>query len=136
MRWTEEVQLLQEEMRRTQEYHDWRAGWWEKQAVLTVQQRADLLEGMCAYAHRQASIRRQMRNYCQRAWSHVRAWVCLGQEVSDAIDPPAGEPSDSEAGDMPSLYTASASSVASLQAALEEELRDVADVDLALEDFD
>ncbi|RDX44815.1 hypothetical protein OH76DRAFT_1328515, partial [Lentinus brumalis] len=28
-RWTEECELLQEEMRRVLQYHEWRADWWE-----------------------------------------------------------------------------------------------------------
>ncbi len=134
MRWTEEVELLQEEMRRTQEYHRWRAAWWEHRVPVTQQQRADIVEGMRAYAHRQASIRRQMRDYCTKAWTHVRAWVCLGQEASDEFESHLGASLEDDS--VPSLYSVSESSVASLQAALQADLEDVADIDRALEDFD
>ncbi|RDX41714.1 hypothetical protein OH76DRAFT_1459063 [Lentinus brumalis] len=78
MRWSEEVELLQEEMRRTQEYHNWRASWWQEHVGRTFQQRAELTEGMRAYAHRQAAIRRRMSEYCKRAWAFVGAWPWAG----------------------------------------------------------
>ncbi|RDX40751.1 hypothetical protein OH76DRAFT_1459407 [Lentinus brumalis] len=67
-RWSEEVELLEEEMRRVIQYHEWRAGWWEQRVGTTFQDRPDYLEGANAYAYRQASIRRAMRDFCKRAW--------------------------------------------------------------------
>jgi len=34
MRWQEEYLLIQEEMRQTLAWFEWKAGWWETQAVL------------------------------------------------------------------------------------------------------
>ncbi|TFK77860.1 hypothetical protein K466DRAFT_449601, partial [Polyporus arcularius HHB13444] len=63
MRWTEEVELVEEEMRRVKAFCIWQAGWWEAQARVR-EGHLDLLEGTRAYAHRQASIRRRMHDCC------------------------------------------------------------------------
>lgn len=127
MRWSEEVELLQEEMRRTKEYFVWHAEWWEGHAG-PYDHRSDFAEGVHAYAQRQASIRRRMRDWCVNAWRYVGAWVCLGQTIGNngQVD------TDS---DLPSLQTITASSSESL-GALEEDMEDIADVELAMEDFD
>ena len=127
MRWSEEVELLQEEMRRTKEYFAWHARWWERHAA-PCDQRPDFMEGVRAYALRQASIRRRMRDWCANAWRYVSAWVCLGQAISD-------DGQADTASDLPSLQTITASSSESL-GALEEDMEDIADVELAMEDFD
>lgn len=40
-------------------------------------------EGLSAYAHRQAEIRRSMRETCDRMWCFVRQWVDLGMNLTD-----------------------------------------------------
>lgn len=131
MRWTEEVELLQEEMRRVHTYHSWRACWWEQHVGKIVHHRPGLAEGVDAYAHRQASIQRRMRDYCKNAWTYVGAWVCLGEGVSDMSVSDAQD-------DVPSMDTVTVSSVESLQAAMQQgfNMTDVVGADLALEDFD
>ncbi|KAI0693244.1 hypothetical protein C8T65DRAFT_711224 [Cerioporus squamosus] len=127
MRWTEEVENLDEEMRRVKQYHVWLAGWWETQATLAQAERADFLEGQTAYAHRQASIRRKMGEYCRSAWS------C---SVEDQIPDDLHSQSDS---DLPSLHTVTASttSTTSLGAILnDDEIQEAGDVELAMEDLD
>ena len=95
---------------------------------------ADLHEGISAYAHRQASIRQRMHDYCARAWSCVRAWVCLGQAAVDLPDAGIENISVDES-DLPSLTTVTDSTV-SLEAIMGEDIHEVADVEIALEDFD
>ncbi len=63
-RWSEEVELLMEEMRRTIVYHTWRAGAWHDAVDQVHKDRPDYLEGANAYARRQASIRVAMRDVC------------------------------------------------------------------------
>ena len=133
MRWTEEVELVEEEMRHTKQFLTWQAGWWESQAAPPNPQMTNLLEGINAYAHRQASVRRRMHDYCAQVWSCVRAWVCLGQ-AADSLDTRVADVVDDES-DMPSLTTVSNSTV-SLEAMMGEEIQDVADIEIALEDFD
>ncbi len=132
MRWSEEVDLLQEEMRRTQEYFSWHADSWEKHARSPSSDLDDVTEGMRAYAHRQASIRRKMRDYCRTAWRYVGAWVCLGQGTSDESGTATSLTSDS----IPSLASSFADSTESIQAVLEANMRDVLDDEMASEDFD
>ena len=61
MRWSEEVLLLQEEMRRVMAYHAWRARWWDDQSMRSFGLSDELTEGLAAYAQRQAKIFRDMR---------------------------------------------------------------------------
>ncbi|TFK78039.1 hypothetical protein K466DRAFT_607387 [Polyporus arcularius HHB13444] len=143
-RWTEEVEVVEEEMRRTRHYLEWQSKWWRAYVPLTPQQRDDLHEGANAYAHRQASIRQKMAAYCERAWRFVGAWVCMGQAMSglDSDQPASGEPRTTEPstsadidvdGDVPSLLTVSDStdSLPSLMSSFQ----DVGELELAMEDF-
>ncbi|KAG2127505.1 hypothetical protein DEU56DRAFT_872776 [Suillus clintonianus] len=76
LRWAEEVDLLQEEMRRVLQFFNWQANWWEGQGVLQVYESAPCNgeeqgtaarreaaardEGLCAYASQQANIRHRL----------------------------------------------------------------------------
>ena len=57
MRWQEEY-LIQEEMRWTLAWFQWKAGWWETQAVLREIGDPSILAGVSAYAYKQADITR------------------------------------------------------------------------------
>lgn len=85
-RWSEECDLLQEEMRRVLAYHDWHGSWWEGQVGRNVNfsHRPEYQEGADVYAFRQASIRRGIRARCEKVWRFVNAWMCLG--VGDGVD--------------------------------------------------
>ncbi|TFY58982.1 hypothetical protein EVJ58_g6062 [Rhodofomes roseus] len=74
-RWSEEVELLQEEMRRVQAYHQWKADEWLKKTNPLPMLPADYHEGLSAYAQRQAEVRTSMRLFCQRAWRDVDTYV-------------------------------------------------------------
>ncbi|RPD55075.1 hypothetical protein L227DRAFT_615722 [Lentinus tigrinus ALCF2SS1-6] len=80
-RWTEEVELLLEEMRRTIVYHTWRAEVWLATVDRVHQDRPDYLEGANAYARRQATIRTAMSDFCAVSWRHVQQWVGLGVDA-------------------------------------------------------
>ncbi|GJF00552.1 CxC2 domain-containing protein [Phanerochaete sordida] len=67
-RWGEELKLLPEEMRRTVVYHSWKAEWWAKRASLRPDASAALREGLAAYAHRQAAIRRGLSAQADALW--------------------------------------------------------------------
>ncbi|KAG2101317.1 uncharacterized protein F5147DRAFT_812283 [Suillus discolor] len=70
-RWSEEVELLQEEMRRVLAFFDWHAAWWVERATSKTWLGLIENEGAVAYAHRQAAIRRMMRDHCSSIWSVV-----------------------------------------------------------------
>ncbi|KAG1877410.1 hypothetical protein F4604DRAFT_1880388 [Suillus subluteus] len=65
-RWAEEVELLQEEMRRVASFLSWHAGWWEEQANRRTVLAAPEQEGIEGYAKRQATLRRAMRDRFQK----------------------------------------------------------------------
>ena len=60
MRWGEEYQLIQEEMRRVVTYFEFKALEWEEWAKLRMQGNPSILNGVSAYAHKQAYILREM----------------------------------------------------------------------------
>ena len=68
MRWNEEYQIIQEEMRRVLAYMEWKASWWEQQATLRKDASLEILHGVVAYAYKQAYIARQMAARCAAAW--------------------------------------------------------------------
>ncbi|KAF9466857.1 hypothetical protein BDZ94DRAFT_1157101, partial [Collybia nuda] len=83
MRWAEEVKLLQEEMRRIIAFLDWQATWWESQgaAAAAACYEHSIIAGMVAYAHRQAAIRRALRDNFQHTWRNIPQFIQLGVHV-------------------------------------------------------
>jgi hypothetical protein len=92
MRWTEETLLLLEEMRRTLQFLDWQAGFWEERAGVSDIDNipseysmvnlvgsqflaAEWNEGVRAYALHQASIRNHLRDHFKNMWCGVPALV-------------------------------------------------------------
>lgn len=75
MRWSEEVLLLLEEMRRVIAYHEWHADWWEELAFTRLDLSPANEEGLAAYTFRQAAIRRTIHNDCQHFWRNVVAYA-------------------------------------------------------------
>lgn len=82
MRWSEEVELLQEEMRRILTYLRWETNKWmdrvltqapvpEGTDLSTHLERLTLAEGQTAYANRQATIREQLSARFSRLWHDV-----------------------------------------------------------------
>ena len=70
-RWTEEVELLCEEMRRTLVFLEWRAEWWRKRAHHRVDAPAHLRHGIEAYALRQAALQQRIANCHAKHWLPV-----------------------------------------------------------------
>ncbi|KAJ7900452.1 hypothetical protein B0H13DRAFT_1883534 [Mycena leptocephala] len=97
MRWTEEVALLEEEMRRIKQFLSWRSGWWGAQ----VGRRADKvdavqLEGDTAYARRQADIQSRLCVAFETKWADLAEAISLGRagvvgEVPEEEDDGASE---------------------------------------------
>ncbi|EDR03963.1 uncharacterized protein LACBIDRAFT_330859 [Laccaria bicolor S238N-H82] len=68
LRWTEEVMLLKEEMRRVRKTLEWRAMWWEQRREGWESQDGAMREGIRAYATRQAGIQRGLCLRSTRLW--------------------------------------------------------------------
>ncbi|KAG5223527.1 hypothetical protein IMY05_C0771000400 [Salix suchowensis] len=77
MRWSEEVELLEEEMRRVLAFLDWKAAQWDTRAVLDGGMRTDITRGAQAYAKRQASIMRSLTREFRRTWASVPMLMSL-----------------------------------------------------------
>lgn len=93
MRYTEEVELLLEEMRRVLAFLEWDRDWWNKRALHVRQsadgianspdpwpsqgKRAGLEEGLRAYTLRQASVRQRLFRTFAQQWHDVPAFIAL-----------------------------------------------------------
>ncbi|KAJ6465540.1 hypothetical protein C8R47DRAFT_1235772 [Mycena vitilis] len=67
-RWTEEVMLLREEMRRVLRYLDWQVRWWKERAALRTDWSAAVAAGAHAYAMKQAAWHQRLAGYFQTKW--------------------------------------------------------------------
>ncbi|KAG1861286.1 hypothetical protein F4604DRAFT_1684097 [Suillus subluteus] len=72
-RWTEEVQLLVEEMQRVREFLSWHAKWWDEQARRRMGLPDAETEGIEGYAKRQASLRRHLQIAFNDMWVTVES---------------------------------------------------------------
>lgn len=78
MRWEEEVGLLLEEMRRVKAFLTWQAEWWVTQACRRgLGTSLPLIEGLTAYARRQAHIRLELKAHFENMWRFVNQWVSM-----------------------------------------------------------
>ncbi|KAG2122214.1 hypothetical protein DEU56DRAFT_873634 [Suillus clintonianus] len=68
-RWSEEVRLLLEEMRRVLAFFDWQVQWWEDRTGLRTLAKSEESEGLIAYAKRQAFIRRRLSASFKEKWN-------------------------------------------------------------------
>ena len=68
MRWSEEFDIVQEEMRRVLAWFEWRVSWWENLASIRQDGNPEILDGSSAYAFKQANIARHMAAWCAAAW--------------------------------------------------------------------
>ncbi|KZT04662.1 uncharacterized protein LAESUDRAFT_657482, partial [Laetiporus sulphureus 93-53] len=84
-RWSEECQLLKEEMRRVVQYHNYQAEWWLGLIGRKPASSDENREGMAAYAFRQAELRTLMGKFCEKSWRRVSEWLKSG-EVHTADD--------------------------------------------------
>lgn len=85
-RWKEEVELLQEEMRRVIRFLQWRATWWgERRDLRAGNITSDLADGIGAYALRQSVMHRGL------ATKFARSWLPLLQSLNKEIPAWAGD---------------------------------------------
>lgn len=69
-RWTEEVAIVLEEMRRSLAYCEWKSTWWMNQRESRTGT-SDLLEGLAAYSLKQAKMWRSMGESFATEWAPV-----------------------------------------------------------------
>lgn len=80
-RWAEEVELLQEEMRRVLAYFDWHARVWIERGNGWAEIDDEQREGLVAYAHRQAAIQQSLHDHAKHLWRYVPQYVALGVDT-------------------------------------------------------
>lgn len=68
MRWREELEIVKEEMRRVLAWFEWKAAWWETQALVRFVGELEIVHGASAYARKQAYILRCMAARCATEW--------------------------------------------------------------------
>lgn len=68
-RWTEEVRLLTEEMRRVIVYCDWRSRWWMIQRSRRKETTPELESGVSAYAEKQSHVYKGFAKAFGKRWS-------------------------------------------------------------------
>jgi hypothetical protein len=87
MRWSEEVLLVQEEMRRVLEYMSWFSNWWTSHAAVpSIAHDPHLTEGLAAYAAKQADLRLSLLNHFEVLWKDVQFDVVPGMESTSEND--------------------------------------------------
>lgn len=75
MRWAEEVELLEEEMRQVRKFCDYKTTWWIKRGTERNDGDEELSEGLNAYALQQSSMWRTLKKGCDEAWAGVHTLV-------------------------------------------------------------
>ncbi|KAF7327202.1 CxC2 domain-containing protein [Mycena kentingensis (nom. inval.)] len=97
-RWSEEVLLLEEEMRRVLRYLDWYSSWWRLQATRRQNVAPELAAGIRAYALQRAA-------FSERVMPAIRHAAAIGQdgiqspELPDSSEPELDSSSDEEKDD-------------------------------------
>lgn len=89
MRWSEEVDLLEEEMRRVLQFLTWRAGWWDSQSDRRGLEEGAQCEGEAAYAARQAAVQRSLHDSFVVKWAPLPELIRrgrAGESVGDVED--------------------------------------------------
>ncbi len=85
----EEVLLLREEMRRVIEFLKWKSKWWVSRVEYQSED-GDMAEGLCAYAHKQASLQNSLSQHFQSAWKTLLEELSIDDSQptvrSDGID--------------------------------------------------
>ncbi|KAF7358019.1 hypothetical protein MVEN_00849000 [Mycena venus] len=79
LRWQEEVDLLEEEMRHVLQFLQWRGRWWMEQVGQRDLEDGPQLEGETAYAIRQAGVQRRLHSLFVEAWEGMAALVEKGR---------------------------------------------------------
>ncbi|KAF8121495.1 hypothetical protein EV363DRAFT_1457566 [Boletus edulis] len=87
-RWIEEVDLLFEEQQRVLRSFDWHAEWWASKANARVVDDAALIEGLLAYAERQVSIRRSLKERFTHMWRDTQRFRQIADNAVEMDNTP------------------------------------------------
>ena len=68
LRWSEEVSLVKEEMRRVLEFFKWKMTWWMEKASYLSTRGDSVAIGFVIYANRQASLLERMGQRFRKQW--------------------------------------------------------------------
>jgi hypothetical protein len=104
MRWSEEVELLREEMRRVIQFFHWQVDWWEKQQYLRSDKVPEVLEGLAAYAAKQVSIRRAFGVHFRKLWAPYLSADIIPLTTTSSSLPPLDGIADLPDLSAPSLH--------------------------------
>lgn len=85
MRWEEEVELLQEEMRRTEVFFKWKSNWWAVQSC-DIETDEETRDGLFAYAASQSKLWQGLRERCWKRWEKMPMLFIEKDEVDTAIE--------------------------------------------------
>ena len=85
MRFSEEVLLLREEMRRVLEFLKWQENWWMTQGTRRTGLQATVAEGLLAYAQKQAYYRRALHDKFDHTWRYSAEFCALGIGAENEI---------------------------------------------------
>jgi hypothetical protein len=87
-RWKEEIQLLEEEMRRATQFYAWKGNWWEKQAHRRTSISSHLAKGIAAYATENATMEQCQLISWSNSWAAIRqrAALVLERHLKDKED--------------------------------------------------
>jgi hypothetical protein len=95
MRWSEEVDLLEEEMRRVAQFFTWQAGWWEEQVGTRGLPDGPQAEGETAYALRQSRLKAKLCAKFTDSWKALPMLIEAGREACRAGRNPGDSNSES-----------------------------------------
>jgi hypothetical protein len=82
VRWTEEVLLLREEMRRVMRYLAWQSEWWRQRLEPRVDLDREISAGIQAYALKQADWHTRLAGFFRGKWD--TSVVTSAREAGDA----------------------------------------------------
>jgi hypothetical protein len=84
-RWKEEIQLVEEEMRRSLEFGRWLASWWMQRASIRTGIMSHLQEGLIAYAAEKADREYRRILLWEMSWASIRerAEMVLKRNLND-----------------------------------------------------
>jgi hypothetical protein len=71
LRWHEEIVILEEEMRHTIAYSEWRADWWDSRPR-PESASAELLDGLDGYAVEHACTEQERSAFLTAKWAPIR----------------------------------------------------------------
>jgi hypothetical protein len=94
-RWAEEVELLQEEMKRVKYFFKTRMEQWQSKAAAvskTLGMSPAMAEGLRAFASEQAVQYNVMCSHCEHLWQYVAEYIALG--AGDVVPPSAQDIDD------------------------------------------